>query len=53
MPEWGSLVAAGQTYIFQAPWLVVFPGVAIFLTSLSLNLVGDWARDVFDPRLRS
>ena len=53
VPEWGSLVAAGQTYIFQAPWLVIFPGAAIFLTSLSLNLVGDWARDVFDPRLRS
>lgn len=53
VPEWGSLVAAGQTYIFQAPWLVIFPGVAIFLTSLSLNLVGDWARDVFDPRGRS
>jgi len=53
VPEWGSLVAAGQQYIFQAPWLVIFPGLAIFLTSLSLNLVGDWARDVFDPRLRS
>jgi peptide/nickel transport system permease protein len=53
VPEWGSLVAAGQTYIFQAPWLVIFPGAAIFVTSLSLNLVGDWARDVFDPRLRS
>lgn len=53
VPEWGSLVAAGQAYIFQAPWLVIFPGGAIFLTSLSLNLVGDWARDVFDPRLRS
>ena len=53
VPEWGSLVAAGQSYIFQAPWLVIFPGIAIFLTSLSLNLVGDWARDVFDPRGRS
>jgi peptide/nickel transport system permease protein len=53
VPEWGSLVAAGQAYIFQAPWLVIFPGGAIFLTSLSLNLVGDWARDAFDPRLRS
>ena len=53
VPEWGSLVAAGQTYIFQAPWLVIFPGLAIFLTSLSLNLVGDWARDVLDPRGRS
>ena len=53
VPEWGSLVAAGQTYIFQAPWLVIFPGMAIFLTSLSLNLVGDWARDLFDPRGRS
>lgn len=53
VPEWGSLVAAGQAYIFQAPWLVIFPGAAIFLTALSLNLVGDWARDVFDPRQRS
>ena len=53
VPEWGSLVAAGQAYIFQAPWLVIFPGAAIFLTALSLNLVGDWARDVFDPRMRS
>jgi len=53
VPEWGSLVAAGQSYIFQAPWLVFFPGVAIFLTSLSLNLIGDWVRDVFDPRLRT
>ena len=53
VPEWGSLVAAGQAYIFQAPWLVFFPGAAIFLTSLSLNLVGDWARDAFDPQLRS
>ncbi|HXJ80028.1 MAG TPA: ABC transporter permease [Candidatus Methylomirabilis sp.] len=53
VPEWGSLVAAGQAYIFQAPWLVIFPGLAIFLTSLSLNLLGDWARDVFDPRRRS
>jgi peptide/nickel transport system permease protein len=52
VPEWGSLVAAGQAYIFQAPWLVIFPGAAIFLTSLSLNLIGDWARDVFDPRLQ-
>jgi peptide/nickel transport system permease protein len=52
VPEWGSLIASGQAYIFQAPWLVFFPGAAIFLTSLSLNLMGDWARDAFDPRLR-
>ena len=50
---WGSLIASGQAYIFQAPWLVFFPGAAIFLTSLSLNLIADWARDAFDPRLRS
>jgi peptide/nickel transport system permease protein len=53
VPEWGSLIASGQAYIFQAPWLVFFPGAAIFLTSLSLNLIADWARDAFDPRLRS
>jgi hypothetical protein len=53
VPEWGSVVAAGQIYIFQALWLVILPGAAIFLTTLSLNLVGDWARDRLDPRPRS
>ncbi|MGH2769793.1 MAG: ABC transporter permease [Actinomycetota bacterium] len=51
-PSWGSMLAAGLPYIQTAPWLTVFPGLAIFLTILSLNLLGDGLRDVWDPRLR-
>jgi peptide/nickel transport system permease protein len=51
-PELGRLVTAGQTYIFQAPWLVAFPGVAILIISLAFNLMGDGIRDILDPRLR-
>jgi len=51
-PELGRLVAAGQTYIFQAPWLVAFSGLAILIISLAFNLMGDGIRDVLDPRLR-
>ena len=50
VPEWGSLVAAGKLYIFQAPWLIAIPGLFIFLTSVSLNFIGDWLRDLYDPR---
>ncbi len=51
-PELGRLITAGQTYIFQAPWLVAFPGLTILIISLAFNLVGDGIRDVLDPRLR-
>jgi peptide/nickel transport system permease protein len=51
-PEWGQLVARGETYIFQAPWLITYPGLLILTTSLAFNLVGDGLRDVLDPRLR-
>lgn len=51
-PELGRLVTAGQTYIFQAPWLVAFPGLTILVISLAFNLMGDGIRDVLDPRLR-
>ena len=51
-PELGRLITAGQTYIFQAPWLVAFPGITILLISLAFNLMGDGIRDVLDPRLR-
>ena len=50
---WGGMLAnAGTTYIKTAPWLAVFPGVAIALTVLAVNLCGDALRDVLDPRLR-
>jgi peptide/nickel transport system permease protein len=50
--EWGRMIADGRNYLFQAPWMATFPGLAILITALSLNLVGDGFRDVLDPRLR-
>ncbi len=49
---WGSMVSDGQNYISIAWWIVTLPGLAIFLVCLAANLVGDWTRDVLDPRLR-
>jgi peptide/nickel transport system permease protein len=51
-PDLGRLITAGQTYIFQAPWLTAFPGLGILIISLAFNLMGDGIRDVLDPRLR-
>jgi peptide/nickel transport system permease protein len=52
VPSWGILIADGRGYIREAPWLTVIPGIAIGVTVLGLNLIGDGLRDVFDPRLR-
>ncbi|HJS87393.1 MAG TPA: ABC transporter permease [Acetobacteraceae bacterium] len=49
-PSWGSMLNEAQQFLTQAPWLAVFPGVAIFLCVLSFNLVGDGLRDALDPR---
>ncbi|HEX7125538.1 MAG TPA: ABC transporter permease [Thermodesulfobacteriota bacterium] len=51
LPEWGALLATARVYIARAPWLVNFPGLAILLTVLGLNLLGNALRDVLDPRL--
>jgi peptide/nickel transport system permease protein len=51
-PSWGRMPAESQTMISFAPWLALFPGFAIVLTVLGLNLLGDGLRDVLDPRLR-
>lgn len=51
-PTWGSMVAEGRGYITSAWWLSLFPGLAISLMVLSLNLFGDWLRDYLDPKLR-
>lgn len=48
-PSWGEMVARGTTYLSDAPWISLFPGIAIFVAVLSFNLVGDGIRDVFDP----
>lgn len=50
-PEWGSMLGEGRQYIFSAPYMATFPGLAIFLTVLAFNLVGDGLRDALDPRL--
>ena len=50
-PSWGRMLSEAQTLLFQAPLLAVFPGVAIALAVLGLNLLGDGLRDLFDPRL--
>lgn len=49
-PEWGAILASGRNYINKAPWILIFPGVAICVTVLSFNLIGDSLRDLVDPR---
>jgi peptide/nickel transport system permease protein len=49
IPSWGGMLADGRTYMQTAWWISVFPGVAIMLTVLGLNLLGDWLRDRLDP----
>jgi len=51
-PSWGNILTEGRTYIFDAWWLTVFPGIAILITVLSFNLLGEGLRDALDPRLR-
>jgi peptide/nickel transport system permease protein len=51
-PSWGIMLSTGRGYLEQAPWLGAFPGLAIFLTVLGFNLLGDGLRDALDPRLR-
>jgi len=51
-PTWGGIISGGQNYLHQAPWISIFPGAAIILSVLSLNLLGDGLRDFLDPRLR-
>lgn len=52
IPTWGTMVAGSQQYAHQAFWVVLFPGVAIILTALSLQLLGDGVRDLLDPKLK-
>ncbi|HJY35471.1 MAG TPA: ABC transporter permease [Vicinamibacterales bacterium] len=49
-PSWGSMLNSAQRFLTQAPWMAVWPGLAIFLVVLSFNLVGDGLRDALDPR---
>jgi peptide/nickel transport system permease protein len=51
-PSWGNMIAEGRDYLQTAWWTSVFPGLALFLTVMSLNFFGDWLRDRLDPKLR-
>jgi peptide/nickel transport system permease protein len=51
-PSWGGMIAEGQNYLSTAWWISAAPGVAILLTVLAFNLLGDWLRDYFDPQTR-
>ena len=50
-PEWGLLLSNGRNYMASAMYVTIFPGLAIFLTVLSFNLLGDGLRDALDPKL--
>jgi peptide/nickel transport system permease protein len=51
-PSWGGMLSDGREYLLSAWWIATFPGVALMLTALSFNRLGDWIRDRTDPRLR-
>ena len=51
-PSWGSMLNAAQRFLTSAPWMAIWPGLAIFLVVLSFNLVGDGLRDALDPKSR-
>jgi ABC-type dipeptide/oligopeptide/nickel transport system permease subunit len=52
VPSWGNMLATGRQYLTIYPWMSIYPGIAIAITTLGMNLLGDWLRDVLDPRLR-
>ncbi|WP_071458757.1 nickel transporter permease [Bacillus massilinigeriensis] len=52
-PEWGKMLSDAKQFMIEAPWTMVFPGLAIMLTVLGFNLMGDGLRDAFDPRMKN
>ena len=53
IPEWGAMLSGARQFIRQAPHLVIFPGLAIAITVLALNMIGDGLRDALDPKLKN
>lgn len=51
-PTWGSMISLNRSYINSAPWMVIFPGLAISITVISFNILGDFLRDKLDPRMQ-
>ena len=52
VPSWGNMLALGRQFLTTHPWMAIFPGIAIAMTTLGINLLGDWLRDTLDPRSR-
>ena len=52
-PSWGSMISLNRAYINSAPWMVIFPGLAISITVMSFNILGDFFRDKFDPKMQA
>jgi ABC-type dipeptide/oligopeptide/nickel transport system permease subunit len=52
IPSWGNMLEAGRQHLQRYWWIATFPGLAIMISSLGMNLLGDWLRDALDPRLR-
>lgn len=52
-PEWGSMLSDGKNYFYDGIWMIIFPGIFIFVTVISFNILGDCLRDAFDPRFKS
>lgn len=52
-PEWGYMLSEGRRYIQTAPWMIIYPGVAIFICVLIFNILGDSVRDIMDPRYKN
>ena len=51
-PTWGAMISDGRNYLTTGWWIAFFPGIALLLTVLAFNFLGDWLRDTFDPKLR-
>jgi peptide/nickel transport system permease protein len=51
-PTWGGMLSDGRTFLDTAWWIAFFPGIVLMLTVLGVNLLGDWLRDVLDPRMK-
>ena len=51
--EWGTMLGSGRTYFYNAPYIILFPGLAITITVLAFNLLGDGLRDALDPKLNA
>lgn len=52
-PTWGFMLSEGRNYLAESPWMTLFPALAVILTVIGINLLGDWLRDTFDPSLRA